>query len=171
MPATTSSRKLLFWALAGTGVVVAVIVAVTVVIVATGRGGTPRDIGLKNIPMVPGTRVLTTVRSCDPGVHPYCSLQVVITGDRYQSSQALRKTYGANLIKLGWTTTKGPDGNETAADSPGHELRLTFATAYEDLLGVDSNWIQRTAAISHSLSTAMFNRAPTLSIMLLRGSS
>ena len=171
MPATTSSRKLLFWALAGAGVVVAVIVAVALVIVATGRGGTPRDIGLRNIPMVPGARVLTKVRSCDPGVHPYCSLQVVIVDDRYQTSQALRETYRASLRKLGWTTTKGPDGNETAADSPGHELRLTFATAYEDLLGVDSKWIQRTAAISHSLSSAMFDRAPALSIMLLRGSS
>jgi hypothetical protein len=171
MPATMSSRTLLIWALAGAGVLIAAAVVVAVLIVATGRGGTPRDIGLKNIPMVPGTRVLTTVRSCDRGVHPYCSLQVVIVGDRYRTSQALRTSYGANLLKLGWTTTKGPDGNETAADSPGHELRLTFATAYEDLLGIDSNWIQRTATISHSLSAAMFNRAPTLSLMLLRGSS
>ncbi len=171
MPATTSSRKPLFWALAGAGALLAVIVAVAIVIVATGHGGTPRDIGLRDIPMVPGTRVLTKERSCDPGVHPYCSLQVVIVGDRYRTSQALRETYGANLLKLGWTTTKGPDGNETAADSPGHELRLTFATAYEDLLGVDSNWIQRTAAISHSLSSVMFDRAPALSLMLLTGSS
>jgi hypothetical protein len=171
MPATTSSRKPLFWALAGAGAIVAAIAAVAIVVAATGRGGTPRAVGLKNIPMVPGTRVLNTVRSCDRGVHPYCSLQVVIAGDRYQSSQALRTTYGANLRNLGWTTTKGPDGNETAADSPGHELRLTFATAYEDLLGVDSNWIQRTAAISHALSAAMFARTPTLSLMLLRGSS
>jgi hypothetical protein len=169
--ATMSSRKLLFGALAGAGVIVAVVVVVAVAVTATGRGGTPRAIGLKDIPMIPGTRVLTTVRSCDPGVHQYCSLQVVIVGQTYHTSQALRNTYGANLLKLGWTTTKGPDGNETAADSPGHELRLTFATAYEDLLGVDSNWIQRTAAISHSLSSAMFQRAPTLSIMLLRGSS
>ncbi|HTU96428.1 MAG TPA: hypothetical protein VMF14_11355, partial [Solirubrobacteraceae bacterium] len=67
--------------------------------------------------------------------------------------------------------TMGPDGNETAADSPGHELRLTFATAYEDLLGIDSNWVQRTAEITHALSSTMFDRAPALSIMLLRGSS
>ena len=171
MPATTSSRKPLFWALAGAGVIVAAMVVVALVIVATGRGGTPRAIGLRDIPMIPGTRVLTTVHSCDRGVNPYCSVQVVIVGDRYRTSQALRETYGAKLLQLGWTTTKGPDGNETAADSPGHELRLTFATAYEDLLGVDSNWIQRTSAISHSLSSAMFDRAPTLSIMLLRGSS
>lgn len=171
MPATTSSRKPLLWALTGAGVVVAALVIVAVLIVASGRGGTPRDIGLRNIPMVPGTHVLTQVRSCDPGVHAYCALQVVIVGDRYRTSQALRKTYGARLHTLGWTTTKGPDGNETAADSPGHELRLTFATAYEDLLGIESNWIQRTAAISHSLSSVMFDRAPALSIMLLRGSS
>jgi hypothetical protein len=171
MPATTSSRKLLLWALAGAGVIVAAMLAVAVIVVATGRGGTPRDLGLTNIPMPAGTRVMINVRSCDRGVHSYCALQVVIVGDRYRTSEALRQTYGTQLLKLGWTTTKGPDGNETAADSPGHELRLTFATAYEDLLGIDSNWIQRTAAISHSLSAAMFNRAPALSLMLLRGSS
>jgi hypothetical protein len=171
MSGTTSSRKPLFWTLTGAGVLVAAVLAAAIVIVATGRGGTPRDIGLRNIPLVSGTRVFTKVRSCDRGVHPYCALQVILVGGRGTTSQTLRKSYGANLLKLGWTTTKGPDGNETAADSPGHELRLTFATAYEDLLGIDSNWIQRTAAISHSLSTVMFNRAPALSIMLLRGSS
>ena len=166
-----SSRKLLVWALAGAGVLVAALVAVALVIVASGRGTTPRAIGLKNIPMVAGTRVLTQVRSCDRGVNPYCALQVVVVGDHFPTSQALRTTYGAKLLKLGWSTAKGPDGDETAADSPGHELRLTFATAYEDLLGVDSNWIQRTATVSHSLSSAMFARAPALSIMLVRGSS
>jgi hypothetical protein len=172
MPATRSpSPRLLIWGSAGAGVVLAAIVAIVVVVTVTGRGGTPRAIGLKDVPLVPGTRVQTVARSCDRGVHPYCSLQVVIVGERYQTSQALRDAYRAKLLKLGWTTAEGPDGDETAADSPGHELRLTYATAYEDLLGVDSNWIQRTATISHALSAAMFGRAPTLSIMLLRGSS
>lgn len=171
MPATTSLRKPLYWALAGAGLVVAVVVVVAVVIATSGRGGTSRAIGVRNIPMIAGTRVTTMVRSCDRGIHPYCALQLVLVGDHYPTSKALRDAYRANLLKLGWTTTKGPDGNETAADSPGHELRLTFATAYEDLLGIDSNWIQRTAAISHSLSAAMFSRAPTLSVMLVRGSS
>jgi hypothetical protein len=171
MPATTSSRKWLYWALAGAGAVLIAALAVAVIVVATGRGGAPREVGLTNIPMPPGARVMTKVGSCDRGVHSYCALQVVIVGDRYRTSQALRQTYGAQLLKLGWTTTKGPDGNETAADSPGHELRLTFATAYEDLLGIDSNWIQRTPTISHSLASAMFDRAPALSLMLLRGSS
>jgi hypothetical protein len=171
MPASTSSHKLLIWALAGAVVVVAAAVVVVAVVVTTGRGATPRAIGLRNIPLPAGTRVVTRVRSCDRGIDPYCALQVVVVGDRYPSSTALRSAYGQQLAKLGWTTAKGPDGNETAADSPGHELRLTYATAYEDLLGVDSKWIQRTSAISHSLSAAMFERAPALSIMLLRGSS
>ena len=114
---------------------------------------------------------MTTVRSCDRGANSYCSLQVVLVGRRGQSSAALRTTYGQRLRALGWTTTRGADGNETGADSPGHELRLTFATAYEDLLGVDSNWIQRTATISHALSSTMFDRTPALSVMLLSGSS
>ena len=171
MPATTSSRKLVVWALAGAAVVLAAVVVGVLAIVSSGRGGTPRAIGLRNIPMPAGTRVVSKVRSCDRGINPYCALQVVVVGDRYPSSTALRAAYGQQLAKLGWTMAKGPDGNETAADSPGHEVRLTYATAYEDLLGVDSKWIQRTAAISHSLSTTMFDRAPALSIMLVRGSS
>jgi hypothetical protein len=171
MPARTSSRRLLVWTLAGAAVAVVAGLAVLVVIVTTGRGGTPRAIGLRNIPLPAGTRVVSHVRSCDRGINPYCALQVVIVGDHYPTSTALRAAYGQQLAKQGWTVAKGPDGNETAADSPGHELRLTYATAYEDLLGVDSKWIQRTAAVSHSLSTAMFDRAPALSLMLVRGSS
>jgi hypothetical protein len=144
---------------------------VVAVVLITGRGGTPRAIGLRNIPMPAGTRVVTNVRSCDRGVHSYCAIQIVIAGDRYASSAALRAAYAQQLAKLGWTSAKGPDGNETAADSPGHELRLTYATAYEDLLGVDSNWVQRTAEISHSLSDTVFDRTPALSLMLVRGSS
>ncbi len=153
MPATTSSRKLLFWALAGAGVIVAAIVAVAVVIVATGRGGTPRAIGLKNIPLVAGTRVLTQVRSCDRGANPYCALQVVIVGDRYPHlAGAAHRLRRRSCSSWAGPPPRAPTATETAADSPGHELRLTFATAYEDLLAIDLGWIQRTAPISHSLS-------------------
>jgi hypothetical protein len=171
MAAIASSRTLRFWTLAGIGAVLAIAACVAVVVVATGRGGTPRAIGLKDVPVPAGTRVMTKVRSCDRGANPYCSLQVVLVGSAGQTSTALRSAYAKELLKLGWTTTKGPDGNETAADSRGHQLRLTFATAFEDLQGIENNWIQRTAEISHSLSDTMFDRAPALSIMLLRGSS
>ncbi len=160
MSAATSSRKPLFWALGGAAVVVAVVVIATAVVVATGHGGTPRAIGLKNIPLPAGTSVMAQVRSCDRGVNAYCALEVVIVGRRYQSSAVLRTAYQRQLTQLGWTAARGPDGNELAADSPGHELRLTYATAYGELLGIDSTWIERAAPISHSLSDILFDRAP-----------
>lgn len=172
MPAMTSSHKVLWWALAVVaGLIVTVVVVVAVVVATTGQGGTPRAIGLRDIPLPDRTRVATQVRTCDRGALAYCSLQVVVIGEGYPSSSLLRAAYRQTLTRLGWTMTRGPDGNETAADSPGHELRLTFATAYEDLLGIDSKWIQRAAPISHALSATLFDRAAALSIMLVRGSS
>jgi len=169
MLTTTSWRRLLVPALVCVGLAVA---AVVVLLVASGgRGGNPRAIGVRNIPLPAGTRVMAQVRSCDRGVHPYCAVQVVLTGRGYPSSGVLRTRYQTELARRGWTTSNGPDGNETAADSPGHELHLTYATAYEDLLGIDSNWIQRAAPISRSLAATMFDRMPALSIMLIKGSS
>jgi hypothetical protein len=165
----TSRRKLLFPALACVVVGVAVVIAVAVA--GSGRGGNPRAVGLTNLPLPAGGRVMTHVRSCDRGVNPYCAVQVVVVGDRYASSADLLSTYKEQLAKLGWTIANGPTGNETAADSPGHELRLTYATAYADLLGIDSKWIQRASPISHALAATMFDRAPALSIMLVKGSS
>lgn len=167
----TSSRRLLSWTLAVAGVLVVGMAAVAFAILATGRGGTPRAIGLKNLPTLAGTRVMTQVRSCDRSAHAYCALQVVLVGDRYRTSSALRVAYAARLADLGWSSAKGPVDAETAADSPGHELRLTLATAYAELTDIDVGSVQRTAAISHSLSDTIFDRAPALSLMLMRGSS
>jgi hypothetical protein len=171
MGTTTSSRRLLFWTLAVVAVLVVAMAAVAFAIVVTGRGGTPRAIGLKNLPTLDGTRVMTQVHSCDRSANAYCALQVVLVGDRYRTSAALRVAYAAQLAKLGWTTANGPVDAETAADSPGHELRLTFATAYAELTDIDVGSVQRTAAISHSLSDSIFDRAPALSLKLVRGSS
>jgi hypothetical protein len=171
MPATTSSRRLLFWTLAVVAVLVVALAALAVAILVTGRGGTPRAIGLRNVPMLHGTRVMIQVRSCDRSAGAYCALQVVVVGDRYHTSAALRLAYAGRLAKLGWTAAKGPVDAETAADSPGHELRLTYATADAELTDIDVGSVQRTAAISHALSDTIFTRLPALSLMLTRGSS
>lgn len=170
MPAS-SSRRLLSWTLAVVAVLLIAMAAVAVAIVATGRGGTPRAIGPRNVPMLVGTRVMTEVRSCDRGAGAYCALQVVVVGARYGSSSALRLAYAELLAKRRWTTAKGPVDAETAADSPGHELRLTYATAYAELTDIDVGSVQRTAEISHALSDTIFDRSPALSLMLTRGSS
>jgi hypothetical protein len=131
----------------------------------------PRPVGLGNVPLPPGARVMTHVLSCDHGANPYCSVQLVVVGAQNQTSTDLLTAEEDRLAKLGWTSTQGSDGHEQAADSPGHGLRLSYATAYDDLLGVDSNWIKRRRTVAQALATTLFARTPALSLMLQRGSS
>jgi hypothetical protein len=148
------------------------VIAVTALAVAgCGAGAGSRAVGVTQVPLPGGARIMTHVRSCDRGVNAYCAEQLVVVAPAFASSTALEVTERQLLTKRGWTSTQGADGNEKAADSPGHELRLYYATAYDDLLGIDSNWIQRAPPISHGLSNAMFDRAPAISLMLVRGSS
>ena len=141
------------------------------VLAGCGAGDNPRAFGLTDVPLPSGAQIATHVRSCDRGANPYCAEQLVVVGPHYQSSAALLAGEKQVLAERGWTTTAGADGVEKGADSPGHELRLTYATAYEDLLGIDSSWIQRRPPIAHALSTEMFDRASAISLMLVRGSS
>ena len=103
----------------------------------------------------------------------FCSVQAVVAGDprRYPTSADLFNAENHHLLKLGWTVTRGDTGKQLAAESPGHELRLFYDTAYNDLLALDSSWIQRTPAIGRALSAVIFNRASAVSLMLVRGSS
>ncbi|HEY2441179.1 MAG TPA: hypothetical protein VGI07_13170, partial [Solirubrobacteraceae bacterium] len=77
----------------------------------------------------------------------------------------------ARLKKLGWSDSRGQTGKQLAAQPPGNELRLYFNTAYNDLLALDMGWIHRSAPIGRALSAAIFDRAPAISVMLVRGSS
>jgi hypothetical protein len=147
------------------------LVAVCLIAAGCGAGGNPREVGAKNIPLPSGTKIVAHARTCDRGTDPYCSIQMVIVGPRYGSSIQLLYSEKDLLKQRGWTSQQGPDGPERSADSPGHELRITYATAFEDLLGVDSNWIQRAPPIGHALSKVIFDRSPAISLMLVRGSS
>ena len=145
--------------------------AVAAALAGCGAAAGQRAVGLAEVPLPSGAQITTHVRSCDRGANAYCAEQLVVVAPALRTSKALEVSEKQLLAGRGWTTTRGADGVQQAADSPGHELRLYYATAYDDLLGIDSNWIQRAPPISHSLSNAMFNRAPALSIMLVRGSS
>ncbi len=136
-----------------------------------GNGSRARAVGLKDIPLPAGTTIAARALSCDRGANAYCSVQLVVTGSRYGSSAALEGAEQRLLESLKWGFSNGQTGHELAALSPGNELRLTFAPAYEDLLAIDFGWIQRTAAISHALSGAIFDRASAISILLERGPS
>jgi hypothetical protein len=136
-----------------------------------GHGGNPRSVGVTDIPLPDNTTVAAQVRSCDRGANAYCAIELVVVGSAYNDSAALQASETEKLKRLGWSEGNGPDGPERSADSPGHELRLSYATAYGDLLGIDSSWIQRAPPIGRALSKVMFDRAPALSLMLQRGSS
>jgi len=134
-----------------------------------GGGGASGPVSLSQLPLVPGATVIAQTRQCDHGKHAYCAIQAVIANRRYGSSGAFVESEQEHLHSLGWTTSAGDDGVEVAADAPGHELRVTYATALNDLIGVDEKWIKRPWPIWAGLSKTMFNRTPAMSILLESG--
>jgi hypothetical protein len=137
---------------------------------ACGQAATSRAPVLSGVPLIGGTRVVANVRSCDRGANPYCAVQLVVVGGRYGSSMALLTSEQGRLRQLGWTSGAGDTGVEQSADSPGHKLRLTYATASNDLMAIDLGWIQRRRPIARALSNELFDRAPAISLMLETGS-
>ena len=116
-------------------------------------------------------QVTEHVRRCDPGANAYCAVQLVVVSNRARSSSALLDAERRHLKSLGWTLTEADTADETAADSPGHKLRLTYAMAALDLKDVDLGWIKRSPQIARALSRAMFDRASSISLMLQSGSA
>ena len=75
------------------------------------------------------------------------------------------------LRKTGWSLADGDTSTETAANSPGHKLRLTYSTAADDLQQIDLGQIARPRPITLALSNSMFDRAAAMSMMLEVGAS
>lgn len=126
---------------------------------------------LSHLPLVKGSRVVAQTRQCDPGSNAYCALELVVVGARYRDSVDLLKSERKHLVSLGWTNTSADTSKQSAAESPGHKLRLTYATADGDLLGVELGWIKRPRTIELALSHALFERSAALSLMLELGPS
>jgi hypothetical protein len=154
-----------------TAAIVAAIVATALGAAACGATPGTRMPPLKDVPLVSGTRVVEAVRSCNHGSNHYCAQQVVAVGTDYPTSEDLLVAERRYLRTLHWTPDHGDSGKQSAADSPGGELRLTYATASDDLLGVDLGWISRRRAITLALSQVMFDRRPALSLLLEAGPS
>jgi hypothetical protein len=126
---------------------------------------------LAKLPLVGGARIVSQARQCDPGANAFCALEFVLVDHHYSTSTALLAAEEQSLRQRGWSSANGDFGQESAADSPGHRLRLTYGTAASELEGIDLGWIQRSRAIAHSLSGTMFARSPAISLMLETGSS
>ena len=135
-----------------------------------GSGGAAGPLSLSNLPLIPGASIVAQTRLCDRGANAFCTIEAVIVDKQAHSSGGLVANEHEHLHSLGWTTSAGDDGDEVAADSPGHKLRVTYATALDDLIGLDEKWIKsRPWPIWASLVQTMFSRTPAMSIMLEAG--
>jgi hypothetical protein len=139
-----------------------------VALAGCGSGGGSHQPNLSQLPLVDGADVVTQVSSCD---HAFCAIEIVVTDHRYKTSTDLVEDEHMQLRKHGWTGGQGDTNQQKAADSPGHKLRVTYATASGDLRGIDLGSIQRSRKITLALSHVMFDQAPAMSIMLEVGAS
>ncbi len=139
----------------------------------SGCGGSAsgRRPDVAGLPLVNGAKIVSQVQRCDKGANAYCAEELVVVGSRYRTSTQLVKSEQTHLRKLGWRAVNGDTGNESAAESPGHKLRLTYATAYGDLTGIDLGWIKRAHPIALSLSHQLFSQTSAMSMMLEVGPS
>jgi hypothetical protein len=143
--------------------------ALVIALGGCGQNASSSSLSLGQLPLVDGASIVTQVRQCDRGANAYCAIEAVIVDRRFRSAGALVASEHRHLRKLGWIGSAGDNGDERAAESPGHKLRLTYATAAGDLIGIDQGWIKRPRAIELTLSRAMFDRTPAISIMLEAG--
>jgi hypothetical protein len=138
---------------------------------ACGSGSGNRSPDLGRLPLVSDARVVAHASQCDAGANAYCALELVVVDPRISSSEDLVKDEGDHLLAAGWTRVNGDTGDEGAAQSPGHKLRVTYATASGDLKGIDLGWIQRSQTIALALSRSLFDRTSAMSVTLELGSN
>lgn len=141
------------------------------VIAGCGSSGADHIPDTNALPLVSGATVVARVGQCDPGANAYCAIELVVVDQRYHSSMDLLQSEKRTLKSLGWTGTGGDASQERAADSPGHKLRVTYATAQDELLDNELGWIQRPRTIALALSRTVFDRSPALAVMLEAGAS
>jgi hypothetical protein len=121
------------------------------------------------VPLIDGAQVLQQIKRCDEGSHVFCALDMVVTNPRFQSAGDFLVSERQYLKRLGWSLQEGEIGQERSAVSPGHRLRIVYATASGDLLALDLGWIKRPEPIAHTLSKTMFDGQPAISLMVEAG--
>lgn len=126
---------------------------------------------VSQVPLVPGSKIVTQVRRCDSGSNAFCAIDFVVSNGKYISSDILARDESHLLRKQGWSLSQGDTGVQSAANSPGHKLRLTYATAAGDLQQIDLGLIIRPWPITYALSSAMFDRVAAMSMRLEVGAS
>lgn len=148
------------------GLLIAILVCATL----AGCGGSGnRTPSLSGLPLPRGAAVALRERTCDRGANAYCSLQLVVVGRHYQTSQQLVHAERRLLRSDHWAQANATVGLELAADSPSDRMRVTYATAGDDLQGVDRGWVSRVRPVTLALSHAMFANTSAMSMLLVLG--
>ena len=145
--------------------------ALAAVLAGCGSSHPDRTPTASAVPLVSGARITAQARKCDRGSNAYCAIELVVRDSRYASSDILAHDESHVLRDAGWTLAGGDTGTESAANSPGHKLRLTYSSAADDLESIDLGEINRAWPITYALSTSMFDRAAAMSMMLEVGST
>jgi hypothetical protein len=121
------------------------------------------------VPLIGGARVVQQIKRCDQGSSPFCALDMVVADPGAKNSGELLTHERQHLKQLGWSLQEGEIGQERSAVSPGHKLRIVYATAAGDLLAYDLGWIQRPPPIAAALSKTLFDGVPAISLMVEAG--
>jgi len=143
-----------------------VMLALGPALASCGGGSAVHAPTLAQLPILPGARVAVQARQCDKGSSAFCAIQFVLVDRAFTDNYAFLYAERSWLHAHGWTGASGDNAVEEAADSPGHKLHLTYATATDDLQGWAFNWIKRRAAVIYGLSDTVFEGTPALSMML-----
>jgi hypothetical protein len=123
------------------------------------------------LPLAPGAKIVEQATQCDKGANAFCALELVVVDPQFKTSEDLVNAEHDVVHKAGWAGFGADTGNERAAESPGHKLRVTYATANGDLTGIDLGWIHRSRKIAVALSRTLFDHASAMSVELDPGSS
>jgi hypothetical protein len=145
--------------------------ALAAILAGCGASHAQRTPVASDIPLVPGAAIAAQTRACDHGSRVFCAVDLVVVDHHYVSSDVLALDESHVLRKHGWSLADGDTGLQTAANSPGHKLRLTFSTANGDLREVDLGTINRPWPIVYALSSTMFDRTAAMSMRLEVGAS
>ena len=123
------------------------------------------------VPLVARTAIVAQARVCDRGSHSYCAREFVLASPHHLLDAGVLKVAERTLLhNSGWRRTEGQTYDEFAADSPGDRLRITYATAEQDLLAIDERRIDRPPRIVRALAETLFAREPAISVIVQAGS-
>lgn len=144
--------------------------ALLTLLVLTACGGSGNHYpDVAKLPLLSGTQIVVQAHECDPGASAFCAVELVVVDKDFDTSADLLLAERAYLHAHGWTGAGGDTGDESAADSPDHKLRVTYATPGGDLKAGAFNQIKRPQAVVLGLSRAIFNRQAALSVLLEDG--